>query len=77
MNDPYAMNTSSMGPANFQKARFEGVQKMMSAASEKVLSKADSERSEIKVPTVKLASEKKSEAKSVKADPEKPVSVVS
>ena len=50
---------------------------MMSAASEKVLSKAGSERSEIKVPSIKLASEKKSDTKSVKANLEKPVSVVS
>ena len=40
MNDPYGQATSSMGIANFKKAQEEGVKKMMSAASEKVISKA-------------------------------------
>ena len=61
MNDPYAMNTSSMGPANFKKAQFEGVKRMMSAASEKFIASAGSQRSESKVPEIKLPSEKKSE----------------
>ena len=61
MNDPYAMNMSSMGPANFKKAQFEGVKRMMSAASEKIIPKVASEKSVVSSAEAKAASEKKSE----------------
>ena len=61
MNDPYAMNMSSMGPANFKKAQFEGVKRMMSAASEKIIPKVASEKSVVSGAEEKAAGEKKSE----------------
>ena len=61
MSDPYGQATSSMGFANFQRAKTDGVKKMMSAASEKVMSKASDVQSE-----KQLGSEQKSAKQSEK-----------
>ena len=76
-NDPYGQAFSSMGFANFQKAKNEGVKKMMSTVSEKVMSKASDLQSEKQSASKKSENKAPSEPKSAQESKKGPFSQAS